>query len=219
MTDTVLLSVDEMSRADAAAVAGGVPGLDLMENAGTAIAGEIGRRWQPRPVAVLCGPGNNGGDGFVVARLLAAAGWPVAVALLGSRDALKGDAATNAERWTGEVAPLDRAVLDGCALVVDALFGAGLARPLEGAARAVVEAIGDRKLDCVSVDVPSGVHGDTGQVLGAAPQASVCVTFFRRKPGHLLLPGRTLAGDVVVADIGIPDSVLADIGPRTFANW
>ena len=218
MTDNVLLSVEEMSKADAAAIAGGVPGLDLMENAGTAIADEIRRRWQPRPVAVLCGPGNNGGDGFVAARLLAAAGWPVGVAQLGSRDALKGDAATNAERWTGEVAPLDRAVLDGCGLVVDALFGAGLARPLEGAARAVVEAIAERKLDCVSVDVPSGVHGDTGQVLGAAPQASVCVTFFRRKPGHLLLPGRTLAGDVVVADIGIADSVLTDIGPRTFVN-
>ena len=218
MTDNVLLSVEEMARADAAAIAGGVPGLDLMENAGTAIADEIRRRWQPRPVVVLCGPGNNGGDGFVAARLLAAAGWPVTVALLGSRDALKGDAAANAGRWTGEAAPVDRAVLDGCGLVVDALFGAGLARPLEGAARAVVEAIGERKLDCVSVDVPSGVHGDTGQVLGAAPQASVCVTFFRRKPGHLLLPGRTLAGDVVVADIGIPDSVLTDIGARTFVN-
>jgi len=133
MTDNVLLSVEEMSRADAAAIAGGVPGLDLMENAGTAIADEIRRRWQPRPVVVLCGPGNNGGDGFVAARLLAAAGWPVTVALLGSRDALKGDAATNAGRWTGEAAPLDRAVLDGCGLVVDALFGAGLARPLEGA--------------------------------------------------------------------------------------
>ena len=218
MTDNVVLSVEEMSKADAAAIAGGVPGLDLMENAGTAIADEIRRRWQPRPAVVLCGPGNNGGDGFVVARLLAAAGWPVTVALSGPRDALKGDAATNAGRWTGAVAPLDRTVVDGCGLVVDALFGAGLARPLEGVARAVVEAVTERKLDCVSVDVPSGVHGDTGGVLGGAPQASVCVTFFRRKPGHLLLPGRTLAGDVVVADIGIPDSVLADIGPRTFVN-
>ncbi len=224
MTGNVLLSVDEMSRADAAAVAGGVAGLELMENAGTAVAGEIRRRWEPQPVAVLCGPGNNGGDGFVVARRLRAAEWPVRLALLGSRKTLKGDAAINADRWVGaggwsdHVAPLEPGVLDGCALVVDALFGAGLARPLEGAARAVVEAVNERNLECVSVDVPSGVHGDTGQVLGAAPQASLCVTFFRRKPGHLLLPGRSLAGDVVIADIGIPDSVLADIRPRTFVN-
>lgn len=218
MTDNVLLTVDEMYQADARTIAGGVPGLDLMEVAGTAIAREIRRRRSPRPVAILCGPGNNGGDGFVVARLLKAAGWPVRVALLGKLDQLKGDAAANARRWDGEVELLAETVLDGCQLVVDALFGAGLTKPLKGIPRALAEAINERDLDCIAVDIPSGVHGDTGQVLGAAPRASLTVTFFRPKPGHFLLPGRDLCGELVVADIGIADIVLADIGPAAFIN-
>jgi NAD(P)H-hydrate epimerase len=213
-----LLSVDEMYRADAGARALGVAGETLMANAGAAIAAEIVARWSPRPVAVLCGPGNNGGDGFVVARLLEDAGWTVRLALLGARAALKGDAALHAGRWTGPVEPLAPAVLDDAELVVDALFGAGLARPLDGAALAMVEAVNARRLDCVAVDVPSGVHGDSGAVLGAAIQATLTVTFFRRKPGHLLLPGRLLAGEVVVADIGIPERVLDDIRPRQYEN-
>ncbi len=218
MTETALLTVAEMGRADAAAIAGGVPGLDLMEAAGGAVADEIRRRFAPRPVAVLCGPGNNGGDGFVAARLLAADGWPVTVALLGARDKLKGDAATNADRWTGPIAPLGDASLDGCELAIDALFGAGLSRPLEGAARVAVEEIGRRGLDCLAVDVPSGVDGNTGAVLGAAPRCVATITFFRAKPGHYLLPGRDLAGDLTVADIGIPESVLDAIAPRTLLN-
>jgi NAD(P)H-hydrate epimerase len=218
MMDCALLTVAEMYRADALAVAAGTPGEALMEAAGRAIANEIRRRWASRPIAVLCGPGNNGGDGFVVARLLAADGWPVRVALLGERAALKGDAALNAGRWTGAVEPLTPAVLDGCDLVVDAIFGAGLARPPEGAARAVIEAINQRRLRCIAVDVPSGVHGDSGAVLGSAPRAQITVTFFRRKPGHLLLPGRLHCGETIVADIGIPATVLAEIAPRTFAN-
>ena len=215
---TVLLTVAEMAQADAATIAAGTPGEILMENAGAAVVREIRRRWRPRPVAVLCGPGNNGGDGFVIARLLRAQGWPVQVALLGSRGKLKGDAAINAARWDGPVAALGPRVLDDSALVVDALFGAGLARPLEGVPRTTVEAIDRRGLDCVAVDVPSGVHGDTGQVLGAAPRAALTVTFFRKKPGHLLLPGRMLAGEVVVADIGIRDEVLDRIAPRLNEN-
>ncbi|TVR83066.1 MAG: NAD(P)H-hydrate dehydratase [Rhodospirillales bacterium] len=214
----VLLSVDEMYRADRAAADAGVPSLELMEAAGTAIAREIRRRWRPRPVAVLCGPGNNGGDGFVVARLLAARGWPVRVGLLGARDRLKGDAAVNAGRWQGRVAPLDEGLLDGDPLVVDALFGAGLARAPEGAPAAMIEAINRRGLDCVAVDVPSGVHGDTGAVLELAPHCRVTVTFFRAKPGHWLFPGRELCGDLVVADIGIPPTVLLDIAPATSLN-
>ena len=218
MTDNALLSVKEMYRADAAAEAAGVPSIELMEAAGAAIVHEVREHWPTQPVAVLCGPGNNGGDGFVVARLLQAEGWPVQLALLGSLEKLGGDAAVNASAWTGTVVPLSVEALGDCRLVVDALFGAGLERPLEGVARAVVEAINERDLDCVGVDVPSGVHGDTGQVLGAAPQCRRTVTFFRRKPGHLLLPGRDLAGEVVVADIGIPEAVLDNIGPQTFEN-
>ncbi len=218
MTDNPLLTVGEMGRADAAAIAGGVPGLDLMEAAGVAVAEAIRRRFAPRPVTVLCGPGNNGGDGFVVARRLAADGWPVTVALLGAPEKLKGDAAANAERWAGAVAPLGETALEGCELVVDALFGAGLTRPLDGAAHAAIDEINKRKLDCIAIDVPSGVDGNTGAVLGAAPRCVATVTFFRAKPGHYLLPGRDLAGDLTVADIGIPESVLEAIGPQTFHN-
>ena len=213
-----LLSVEQMYRADAAAIAGGVPGLDLMEAAGTAIADAIRRRWSRRPLVVLCGPGSNGGDGFVVARLLAASGWPVRVALAGERRRLKGDAAVNAERWHGDVVPLSVAALDGARLVIDALFGAGLARPIEGTARAVVEGINARRLHCVAVDTPSGVHGDSGAIMGDAPKARLTVTFFRPKPGHFLLPGRLHRGDLVVADIGIPEEVLDVIRPQTFVN-
>ena len=216
--DTALLTVDEMYAADKAAIDAGIPGETLMENAGGAIARAILERWTPRPVAILCGPGNNGGDGFVVARLLDAAGWPVTVALLGSVENLKGDAAVMAGRWRGAVVALDLAVLDDAELVVDGLFGAGLTRPLDGVPRAVVEAIAARRLPSVAIDVPSGVHGDTGAVMGAAAPAALTVTFFRRKLGHMLLPGRTLCGEVVVADIGIPEAVLEGIGPTCHVN-
>jgi NAD(P)H-hydrate epimerase len=213
-----LLTVEQMYAADRAAMAGGVSGETLMEAAGQAVARAIRARWSPCPVAVLCGPGNNGGDGFVVARHLAAAGWAVTLALLGDMERLKGDAAVMAGRWDGPVEALDPAVLDGAELVVDGLFGAGLGRPVEGAARAVIEAVAARRLDCVAIDVPSGVHGDSGEVLGAAAPARLTVTFFRRKPGHVLLPGRALCGETVVADIGIPDAVLDAIAPAQFAN-
>ena len=213
-----LLSVAEMYAADAAAARAGTPGLTLMENAGRAVAQAIVRRWEPRPVAVLCGPGNNGGDGFVVARLLADAGWPVRLGLLGSRERLKGDAAAMAARWEGPIEPLAPALLDDAPLVVDALFGAGLARPLDGAALALAEASAARGLACVSVDVPSGVHGDTGAVLGGAFRATLTVTFGRRKYGHLLQPGRECAGELAVADIGIPAAAIEALAPRVHEN-
>jgi NAD(P)H-hydrate epimerase len=213
-----LMSVDEMYRADAAAAASGVPTLDLMEAAGAAVAERVLASGIGGPVAVLCGPGNNGGDGFVAARLLADAGRDVRLALLGARERLAGDAATNAGRWNGPVAPLSPVAIAGAAIVVDAMFGAGLARPLDGIAAAAVEAVNASHTACIAVDVPSGVNGDTGAVRGAAIRADETVTFFRRKPGHLLYPGRGLCGSVRVADIGIPPAVLADITPATAAN-
>ncbi len=218
-----LLSTAEMYRADAAATAGGVPGATLMDNAGRAVATAIQARFDARPVVVLCGPGNNGGDGFVAAGYLAAAGWPVRLALLGAQEKLKGDAAHHARLWRGEIASLTPEclpdLLDGAGLVVDALFGAGLVRPLEGAARAAVLAVRAAGLPTIAVDVPSGLSGDSGAALGdAVSRAALTVTFFRKKPGHLLLPGRSLCGEVTVADIGIPDAVLDGIDPRTFGN-
>ena len=213
-----LLTVEEMYRADALAIAAGVSGETLMENAGRAVAEAVARRWAARPVLVLCGPGNNGGDGFVAARHLRRWGWPVTLALLGSRDRLTGDAALHAARWNGATVPLTPPLAAEAGLVVDALFGAGLTRPVEGMAAAVLDEVAVRKLPCVAVDVPSGVHGDSGEVLGTAIQAALTVTFFRRKPGHLLLPGRALCGEQVVADIGIPERVLDEIAPRQHVN-
>ena len=215
---SALLTFEQMGHADRAAIAGGIPGVDLMEAAGRAVAEAWRARWRPRAVTVLCGPGNNGGDGFVAARHLATAGWPVRLALLGSVDALKGDAAHYARLWTGPVEQLRPDLLDGAELVIDAIFGAGLARPLDGSVLAMISAIHHRKLDCVAVDLPSGVQGDTGAVLGDAPYARLTVTFFRKKPGHLLLPGRMRCGETLVADIGIPDSVLEAMNPASFEN-
>ncbi|HEX3863411.1 MAG TPA: NAD(P)H-hydrate dehydratase [Stellaceae bacterium] len=213
-----LLTPRQMGAADRLAIASGIAGIILMESAGTAIADAITRRWSVRPVVVLCGPGNNGGDGFVVARILAARGWTVRLALLGERAALKGDAAIAAARWSGPVEPLGPASLDGAALVVDALFGAGLARPIEGVAHTVIAALEARQVPVIAVDVPSGVDGATGEIKGIAPHAVLTVTFFRRKPGHLLLPGREHCGDTLVVPIGIPAAVLESLNPDTAAN-
>ncbi|MCP5364057.1 MAG: NAD(P)H-hydrate dehydratase [Hyphomicrobiales bacterium] len=207
-----------MYKADALAIASGVSGLTLMEAAGTAIARAIRLRWRPRPVVVLCGPGNNGGDGFVVARLLASEGWPVRLGLLGAPEKLRGDAAENRDRWNGAIHDLDVALLDREPLVVDALFGAGLTRAIDGRPSEIISAINERCLPCVGVDVPSGVHGDKGEVLGVAPRCQATVTFFRAKPGHFLMPGRDVCGELIVADIGIPEAVLDSVQPRVAVN-
>ncbi len=200
-----VLTVAQMTAADAFAVAHGVPSLTLMENAGRAVAEAAANHISSGKAVVLCGPGNNGGDGFVVARLLQERGYGVTVAHDGGH---KGDAGAMAAKWKGESVKLSPAALDGATFVIDALFGAGLNRPLEGAARDVVAALGD--LPVVAIDVPSGLSGDTGRPLGdVAVRAALTVTFFRKKPGHLLLPGRLLCGEIVVADIGIPPEAVA----------
>ena len=214
-----LLTNAESYAADKAAAEAGVPGVTLMENAGAAVAAAIIQRFPPVLVSVLAGPGNNGGDGFVVARHLKRAGWPVRLALLGTRSSLGGDAAQHAELWDGDVEPLSPAVLHGAGLIVDALFGAGLSRPLEGAAAETLRAANASGLPLVAIDVPSGISGDDGSEVGElAAKATLTVTFFRKKPGHLLLPGRDSCGGVVVADIGIPEGVLAQVAPRLWEN-
>jgi NAD(P)H-hydrate epimerase len=217
LSPRALLTAAEMQRADSLAVARGISSWSLMQSAGNAVAREARLRWDRPATLVLCGPGNNGGDGFVAAEALRRAGWPVRVALLGNVSRLKGDAALAAAAWGGPVEELTPN-MDGAALIIDALFGAGLTRPLDGIAAAAVIAINENKIPCLSIDLPSGVNGDTGQVLGQAPQARTTVTFFRRKAGHLLYPGRALSGELVVADIGIPAEVLTEIAPRQFEN-
>ncbi|WP_089412279.1 NAD(P)H-hydrate dehydratase [Amphiplicatus metriothermophilus] len=222
VTGPVLLTAAEMGRADALAVKSGVASASLMERAGEGVAAAVMRGWSKRPTVVLCGPGNNGGDGFVAARKLAEAGWPVRVGLLGERENLKGDAGLMAGLYGGEIAPLTPALLEGAGLIVDALFGTGLSRPLDGAARAMVEAVNAHPAQVLAVDLPSGIDADTGDVAGgdagAAIRAARTVTFFVKKPGHVLFPGRALCGAVEVVDIGIPFSTLEEIRPRTFEN-
>ncbi len=213
-----LLTPSEMQTADAAAVALGVSGTALMDAAGKAVADVVQAHWSRCPVIVLCGPGNNGGDGFVAARYLRDAGWPIRVTLMGEIESLKGDAAHAASLWKGPIEPFHTSVMDDVELVIDGLFGAGLSRDIEGDARAMIEAVIASKLPVCAVDVPSGLDGATGAVRGIAPHADVTVTFFRKKPGHLLLPGRAQCGELVVADIGMPADVLNGINPKTFTN-
>ena len=171
-----------------------------------------------QPVIVLCGPGNNGGDGFVAARHLAAAGWPVTLALLGSRERLTGEAARAASLWKVDITSVSVDRLDGAGIVIDAMFGAGPSRPVDGEALALVEALKARRLSTCAIDVPSGLDSASGKILCAAAPADLTVTCFRKKPGHLLYPGRGLCGDIVVADIGTPAAVLDDIASNTWEN-
>lgn len=206
-----ILTVEQMYAADRWAIARGTSGITLMEAAGKACADAIMQRFERCQVAVLCGPGNNGGDGFVIARLLRQAGWGVSIFLMGEREALKGDAGHVAHKWNGPVYSLTPDAIDNAELIVDALFGAGLSKDLEGTPKALVDAATERNTPVMSVDVPSGVDGDTGSIRGAAFRAALTVTFFRKKPAHLLLTGRAHCGEVIVADIGIEDGALDEL--------
>jgi hydroxyethylthiazole kinase-like uncharacterized protein yjeF len=206
-----ILTVAEMTAADQAAIAAGTPGVELMERAGQAVTDAVVARFRPQPALVLCGPGNNGGDGYVVARLLKQRGWPVEVRALG--EPVTQDAQAMSARWDGPTQALNGG-LDG-ALVIDALFGAGLSRPLEGVAANAATLLANRPERVVAIDIPSGVPGDTGQPIGPAVCAALTVTFHARKPGHVLEPGRQLCGEVLVADIGLGEtaSKVVENGP------
>ena len=214
-----ILTVVQCYDADKFAAAQGVSTLTLMENAGRAVADAVEARWAPQTVAILCGPGNNGGDGFVVARLLRERGWDVRLALLGRRDELKGDAAEMAQRWSGGDEPLSSTMFEDVTLIVDALFGAGLARPLSGAAADLAGVLNKSPIPVVAIDVPSGLKGDTGKTIaGECIHADLTVTFFRKKPAHVLMPGREYCGEILVADIGIPQVAIASLEPKLFEN-
>lgn len=221
-----LLTPAEMGRADALTIAGGIPGERLMENAGYAVADVICARFnQGTRAVVLCGMGNNGGDGFVIARVLKQRGFAVRVALalpegMTARD-LKGDAAGAERAWRGETLPATPDLFAGATVIVDALYGAGLSRDVSGRDAELIAAVNIARSNgahVYAVDLPSGIDGRTGVVRGTAIIADETVTFFRRKPGHLLLPGRTHCGRVRLAQIGIAPDVLAKIAPMTTAN-
>jgi NAD(P)H-hydrate epimerase len=214
-----LLTAAEMRRAEEMMCARDVVSADLMmERAGRATALVICERYKPCRVLVLCGPGNNGGDGFITAEDLRAQGWKVTVATMRAPHELSGDAAEAAKKWRGHTVPLEGVSFAEADLVVDALFGTGLTRAIDGLAYDVLARLGAAKIPVVSIDLPSGVNADNGEILGMAPHAALTVTFFRKKIGHLLLPGATLCGEIIVADIGIESDVLNKIGPRAAEN-
>ena len=223
MFQAEILTTAEMIEAERLAMAAGTPAMELMERAGAGVADAAATlAREAENIAIVCGPGNNGGDGFVAGRLLRERGYTIHIGLLGDRNALRGDAAEAARRWAGEIKPASSLDLNKAGLVIDALFGSGLSRDLGGEARALVEKLNAwrraSRRPVVSVDVPSGLDADTGAVRGAAVEATATVTFFRLRPGHLLLPGRGLCGALHVCEIGIPETTLGLIKPQTFAN-
>jgi len=213
-----VLTTAEMERADRLTIAAGTPGFALMLSAGQAVAEAAMQLVEEGAILVVAGPGNNGGDGFVVAAELAARGREVSVMLLCDRDSLQGDAASAAKGWKHPVLPFNPQAIGKPALIIDALFGAGLNRPVTGEPHDVIEAINANGAPVLAVDLPSGINGTSGAVMGVAVRATETVTFFRRKPAHLLLPGRIHCGRVQVADIGIDPHVLEEIRPQTFEN-
>jgi hydroxyethylthiazole kinase-like uncharacterized protein yjeF len=213
-----VLTTIEMERADRLAITAGTPGFALMMSAGQAVAEAAMDLVEEGPIVVVAGRGNNGGDGFVAAAELAARGRDVSVILLCERDSLQGDAALAARGWKYPVLPFNPQAIGKPALIIDALFGAGLNRPVKGDPLEMIEAVNANGAPVLAVDLPSGISGTSGAVMGAAINAVETVTFFRRKPAHLLMPGRKHCGRVRVADIGIDPRVLEEIRPHTFEN-
>lgn len=215
----LLLTPSEMKKADLSAVRSGTPSVVLMRNAGVAVAAtarEMAARGSR--IVVLAGPGQNGGDGIVAATLLLAEGYAVSLFLLGRREALYGDAAIVAKDWPHSMAPVENADLSQADLVIDALFGGGLSRDIEGSAKAAIEKSNMTGKPVLAVDLPSGIDGETGAVRGIAIRATRTVTFAARKPGHVLIPGRAFAGDVILAEIGVGPDDLRSSGARLHLN-
>lgn len=194
-----ILTADEMRAAEAAAIAAGTPAYTLMERAGAGAAEAIWRFAGPMPALVLCGPGNNGGDGYVIARLLRERGLQVTVAALA--EPRSDDARTARAAWDGPVAELADAA--PAPLLIDALFGTGLTRGLDAEAHGALTRLASAAQVRAAIDLPSGVATDDGRILSPVPDCELTVTFGAIKPSHLLQPAARHMGRIVVADIGI----------------
>ena len=205
---TEILTPAEMGEVDKLAIASGISGILLMEAAGHAVKDVVLAHYpQMRRAVIMCGPGNNGGDGYVVARLLGSLG--VHVSVFANRPPKAGtDAASAAGNWHGGVLPLENLILETGDVVIDAFYGAGFKGALEGTEAEIVAKVAASAVPVIAVDLPSGVDGNSGQTKGPAFRADHTVTFFRMKPGHLLYPGRELCGELHLVDIGIPARVL-----------
>lgn len=207
-----------MTEIDRRTIAAGTDGMVLMERAGQAVVDVIVRHYAKRPVLVMAGLGNNGGDGYVIARLLSQFGWDVTLTSIGGATPPKGDAAQAAEQWEGVVEMLAPDNVRAEQLVVDALFGTGLERSVEGVISETLKRVEDLGCPVVAVDIPSGIHGDSGEVLGMAAAAEYTVTFAAKKCGQLLMPGKNYCGQLSVADIGITAATIEDVADRCYEN-
>lgn len=222
----ILLGAEESRKLDALAIEKGVKGSALMEAAGKAVADTvadyIGTPLEAGgTVIVLCGPGNNGGDGFVAARYLDELGYPVSLRCSVLPSALKGDAKGAAGQWRGEVEPLSTTGFSDASAIIDCLLGTGLSKPVEGEFATIIDAVNESGTFVLAADVPSGLCSDTGKPLGACVEAGATVTFMFKKPGHTLVPGRYFCGgntNVHVVNIGVPEPALAEVTPFTFEN-
>lgn len=214
-----ILTTTETAKADAATISQGIAGIQLMSTAGASVAHEIIRQFKPCPVLFLCGPGNNGGDGFITAQQMKKEGWAVRVACMVKRTALKGDAALAAQKWEGEVESLNSNLsVHQTGLIVDAIFGTGFDRTLAPELIILFDKIRTRKIPVIAVDVPTGMNAEAGTVDPGTLKAHTTVTFTRKKTGHVLLPGKTFCGKVIVAGVGITDQTVAALETTCFEN-
>lgn len=218
-----VVSAEVMQQIDAEAIHSfGIPGVDLMERAGQHCAETVMVLFAAhalRKALVVAGKGNNGGDGYVIARLLHGHGWQIDVMVLAQKDDIGGDAAINLQRLPASVTvafcPDEESFnshpgdWSGYGVLIDALFGTGLKQPVTGVYLRAIEAMNAAQVPVVAVDIPSGIHGTSGKILGKAVRADVTVTFACAKLGHILYPGAEHAGDIRVVDIGIPDEITA----------
>ena len=191
----------------------GVPSLDLMERAGAGLADLVTEIAPSGRVLVVCGGGNNGGDGYVAGRLLAEAGREVVVATTTDTAKLDGDAGVNFDRWDGAVEPFDPTLLAGAAVAVDAILGTGFSGAPREPARSAIVALSEADVPVVAADVPSGVDASSGAIEDVAVRADATATFHQAKPGLWVHPGKEHAGRVRVIEIGIPEG--APVAPRT----
>ncbi|MBR1777837.1 MAG: NAD(P)H-hydrate dehydratase [Alphaproteobacteria bacterium] len=217
-----ILTADQMYRADKETHAKIMPEIQLMENAGFAAACQITKNYHKCPVLVLCGTGNNGGDGFVTARLLHQWGWPVEAALIGPEEKLPPAARQNAEKFHGPKKQLSfkrlKQLEQTGGLIIDAVFGIGLSKPVQNDVADFFNAVNESALPCIALDIPSGIQADTGEILGTALFCEMTITFCRPKIGHFLYPGKERIGRLVVCPIGIPDAIVAAAEPAFYEN-
>lgn len=213
-----LINPAQMYQADQMAIESGISGANLMANAGAVVAKAIMRKWPKQPVLFICGAGNNGGDGFIAANLLKQAGWPVQLALFANLDDLQGDAGWAASQWQAEILDVTDIQIPDKGIIVDAILGAGLNRPISGALVGLIDQINKSNAYVCAIDVPTGLHGATGECDAISIKADLTVSFFRAKPGHYLMPGRKLCGEFICENIGIPAAVLEHIKPTVFKN-